>query len=77
MPTDPRAKELTEEQVDILFMYYLLKPEDGDVKELYARGQKAEQVTQELPVDLLASKGFSEDQIEAIKADIAKGARGG
>ena len=77
MPTETRAKELTEEQVDILFMYYLLKPEDSDVKELYARNRKAEQAQLELPVDVLKASGYSEEQIEKMKADVAKGALGG
>jgi hypothetical protein len=58
-------------------MYYLLKPEDENIKELYARGQKAEQVTQELPVDLLEARGFTPEQIAAIKVDIAKGVESG
>jgi predicted CopG family antitoxin len=58
-------------------MYYLLKPEDEDVKELYSRNRKAEKAQKELPVDVLKAGGYSDEQIEKMKADIAKGAMGG
>lgn len=54
-------------------MYYLLKPEDESIKELYHSEKKSEKVVNGLPVDQLRESGYSEADIEAMKLDIGKG----
>jgi hypothetical protein len=67
-------KNLTEEQIDVLFLYYLMKPEDKELKEIYRQNNKAEQIENDVPVDLFKAQGFTDEQIEQIKKDVVTGA---
>lgn len=70
MPTDDRFKQLTEHQIDMMFIYYLMKPDDSDLKELYRRNQETKVVREELPTEVLKAKGFTDAQIAKIKEDL-------
>jgi hypothetical protein len=65
-------KELTDEQMDILFMYYLVKPSDETLKDMFYQNKKVEGMREGLPVDMLKKQGYTDAQIERMKADLAK-----
>lgn len=67
-------QSLTDEQIDILFLYYLMKPEDKELKEIYRQNNKVEQIENDIPVDLFKAQGFTDEQIEQIKKDVVAGA---
>ena len=75
LPTDPRILELSDEQIDILFVYHLMCPDDSELKELYRRNSKAEQLKEALPVNVLKQQGFTDEMIEQIKNDVARGVK--
>ena len=44
LPTDERFLKLTEQHIDMLYSYFLMKPEDIHLKEWYVKNKQVEQV---------------------------------
>lgn len=70
LPTDERFKQLTDHQINMMFVYYLMRPEDSILKELYRKNQEVEVVKEELPVDLLKAQGYTDVQIAKIRQEL-------
>jgi hypothetical protein len=49
-----------------------MKPEDIELKEIYYKNTKADQLKQTIPVELLKQQGYSMEDIEKIKENIGK-----
>lgn len=72
LPTDKRIKRLTDDQIDILFIYHLMKPEESALRETYQRQSLIEEKQNGLPIDQLKKQGFTDEDIEQIKRDLEK-----
>ncbi|RDE12115.1 MAG: hypothetical protein C4K49_10560 [Candidatus Thorarchaeota archaeon] len=59
-----------EEQIDVLFLYHVMRPSDEQLREYYRQEVKTGQVQETLPVELLKAQGYTDEQIERMRAAI-------
>ena len=76
MPTDPRMEELEDEQIDVLFLYHVMRPTDDQLREFYRQEIQTEVVQETLPEDLLKARGWSAEQIARVRAELPLAAGG-
>jgi len=76
LPTMREYQELSEEQIDILFLYHVMRPTDEQLREYYRQEVHVQQVQETLPVDLLRSRGYTEEQIQRIREALPLAAGG-
>lgn len=70
LPTDPKFKELTDEQIEILYLNYLKSPEDSDMKAFYRERKNREREREDLRKNLEASGKYSKERIEQILDEV-------
>ncbi|MFA5048656.1 MAG: hypothetical protein WC516_06550 [Patescibacteria group bacterium] len=73
LPTSKEILELSDEQIDIMFAYYLTKPEDENIKKAYLELVKQEEKITNFPVDDFKGMGYTDEEIEQIKKDMLIG----
>jgi hypothetical protein len=76
LPSDQRYQELLDEEINILFLYHVIRPTEEQLKEFYRQESAAEVAQKELPVDLLKGHGWTAEQIARIKEDIPLSIKG-
>lgn len=52
-----------------MFTYYLIKPEDRQLKESYHKGLETQQALNSVPIDKLKEMGYNDEQIKSIIED--------
>ena len=70
LPSDPRLTDLSDEQIEILFLNYVSVPDDSVLKKVYEKKREKEKKESEIPVEDLREMGYTDEQIEEIKRDI-------
>jgi hypothetical protein len=70
-------QDLSEEQIDVLFLYHVMRPTDEQLREYYQQEIKTEKVQETLPVDLLKAQGYTDEQIERMREAIPLAVMGG
>ena len=73
LPTDPRIKELSDEQAEILYLNHARLPDAKEIKKRYWEEQKKKQELESFPEEDLRKMGYTEELIEKIKGDIVNG----
>jgi len=63
-------QDLTDDQIDVLFLYHVMRPTDEQLRKFYQQEVKTEQVQESLPVDLLKAQGYTDEQIEQMRKAI-------
>ena len=74
MPTDQRYKELSEEQMELLFMSFLNSPPDEGIRQAHHRSLSKEELIESMPKEAMSKMGYSEEDMRKI-ADEIKQAR--
>lgn len=72
LPTDPRYKELTEEQCELLFLDFLNSPTDEECLQFYREKEESKAVVEELPIEDLEEMGYSDEEIKNIIKAVVK-----
>lgn len=66
LPSDPYYKQLTDEQIYLLFYGFLNLPEDSIVRSNYLQNKYAQTKKEAVPIEDLKRMGYSEDEIHKI-----------
>ena len=69
-------EELEDEQIDVLFLYHVMRPTDDQLREFYRQEIQTEVVQETLPEDLLKARGWSAEQIARVRAELPLAAGG-
>jgi len=77
LPTDERFKQLTEDQMELLFCYFLVSPTDEQYKEAHKRNLSKDEVIETFPKEKLKEMGYTEEELENIKQGLVIGGAGG
>lgn len=56
----------------MLFIYYLMKPEDIELKSAYREEVYKKEKSEAIPTDNLEQLGYTKEQIDKIKKDLGK-----
>ena len=70
LPTEQRYKDLTDEQVEILFEYFLNFPDDELIKRRFVEGEIAKSKIP--PREQFQKMGYSEDEIDGIIEELSQ-----
>jgi hypothetical protein len=70
LPSDKRYRNLSEEQIDILFLYHVMRSTDEQLRETYRSETEALEAQNTLPAGLLLAQGYKPEEIEAMKKAI-------
>jgi hypothetical protein len=70
LPTDPRMKQLTAEQAEILFLNHCSLPDDRSLKTAFREQKETEQALMEFPEEEFREMGYTDEEIEELKKDI-------
>lgn len=73
LPTEERYKKLTTDQVEVLFLNFLMSPTAEEYKNAYREGKREEQAEEDFPKEELEGMGYTEEEIEQMKQDLARG----
>lgn len=73
LPTDPRVLELTDSQIELLFINACQSAGDDELRESYRRIVSKRREAEALPVSDLEKMGYTHEMIEAIKEGIVNG----
>jgi hypothetical protein len=63
-------QDLSDEQIDVLFLYHVMRPTDEELREFYRQEVRAEQVASSVPIEELKKLGYTDEQIAEIKATV-------
>ena len=67
LPTDERFKQLTEDQMELLFCYFVSNPTDEQYRKAHYSNLSKEEVMETLPEDKIKEMGYSEKELKDIK----------
>lgn len=73
LPTDSRYQKLTTDQIEVLFLNFLMSPTIEEYKTAYREGKREEQAEEDFPKEELEELGYTKEEIEQIKEDLARG----
>ena len=77
LPTDERFKRLTEDQMELLFYYFVSSPTDEQYKKAHYSNLSKEEVIETLPEDKIKEMGYSEEELKDIRDALVIGGIGG
>lgn len=63
-------QDLSEEQIDVLFLYHVMRPTDEQLREYYRQEVRTEETQQTLPTEMLKAQGYTDEQIERMREAI-------
>lgn len=72
LPTDNRYKELSLDQIELLFINFLRTPSEEDHKKIYADIQKKEDIVDSMPRDVLKEMNYTDEDINQIAEEVRK-----
>lgn len=72
LPTDSRYQKLAADQIEVLFLNFLMSPTIEEYKNAYREGKQEEQAEEDFPKEELEGMGYTEEEIEQIKQDLAR-----
>ena len=72
LPTDPRYKELTDEQAELLFLDFLTSATDEEYLRFYREGKEKEAAMKELPIEDLKEMEYTDEEIQDIIKAVIK-----
>ncbi len=72
LPTDPRYKELTDQQAELLFLNFLISPTDEEYLQFYREREEKKSAVEELPIEDLKEMDYSDEEIENIVKAVMK-----
>ena len=71
LPTDKRYQELTEYQIDVLFVHNLLRADDYAIRKTYWEEKEKSIKKNSFPEEFFRKQGYSEEQISRFKEEYA------
>jgi len=69
LPTDARYKDLTVDQIEVLYLAFINRPTDQEVLHTYRKSKTADRM--KVPTAELEEMGFNPDEIVKIAQDFA------
>lgn len=73
LPTDSRFKELNEDQMELLFCYFINSLTDEQYKRAYHTKMSRKEVVDTMPKDLMKDMGYTEEEIGNIAQGLTIG----
>jgi hypothetical protein len=70
LPTDPRYKELTDDQIELLFVNFLTTLTPDEQRRFYIQKLAEEQEEAQFPVEEFKKLGYSEEQLAEIREGV-------
>lgn len=75
LPTDTRYQDLQEDEIDVLFLYHLMKPTEEQLREMFQQEVTADTMQETLPEEMLKRKGWSDEMVRRIREDLPRSVR--
>lgn len=73
LPTDKRFKQLSLDQMELLYYSFLNMPLDDALRKYYYDNKEKEDTIKSLPEEQLHRMGYSKDDIEKLKGELKHG----
>jgi len=73
LPTDPRYKELTPEQIELLFYSFLNTPSDEEYKYCYRRRKQKVEAAENVPDWVLKKMKYTDEEIKELHKELSDG----
>lgn len=77
LPTDERFKKLKEDQMELLFCYFVSSPNDEQYRKAHYSNLSKEEIMETLPEDKIKEMGYSEEELKDIKEALIIGGASG
>lgn len=66
LPTDCKYKELSWDQIELLFLNYVSQPSDEQYRQSYLKELEVDDITEGLPEDIMEDMGYNKEEIKEV-----------